>query len=166
MSVKTLSPQDIDPFYPVFSSVLKTEFPGYTPEVVQYLLTKIYNPTTLKYWLERHEKYTYVALHNDQIIGFALLDSPYGGVSFCRWLGVVKAYQRQGYGKALIHAWTEYAVKHKAHKMEVAGQPEAKEFYEKMGFDLEGFRKRSYFGIDQHLFGKVLSSPNEAVMVK
>lgn len=146
--------------------MLKSEFPGYTPEVVDYLLNKIYTTDTLKYWAQRKEKIIFGAYEKDSIVGFAVIDSPYGGVSFCRWLGVLKTHQHTGFGTALIQKWHDLARESNAHKMEVAGQPEAKEFYEKMGFQLEGLRKASYFGIDQYLFGKVIGSPNVAVMTK
>ncbi|MDP4011044.1 MAG: GNAT family N-acetyltransferase, partial [Candidatus Roizmanbacteria bacterium] len=142
------------------------EFPGYTPQVVQYLLNRIYTREAFKYWIKRKEKIIIGAYEKDSVVGFAVIDAPYGGVSFCRWLGVLKKHQHKGFGTALIQKWNELALESKAHKMEVAGQPEAKVFYEKMGFHLEGFRKKSYFGIDQHLFGKVLGSPDVTVMTK
>jgi len=166
MSIKVLLPQNIDQFYPIFSSVLTSEFPGYTSKVVSYLLNRLYTKETLKYWVQRKEKIIFGAYEKDSIIGFAVIDSTYGGVSFCRWLGVLKKYQHKGYGSALIHAWKGYAVRHKAHKIEVAGQSEAKTFYEKMGFDLEGFRKKSYFGIEQLLFGKIIGEPNSENMTR
>jgi len=166
MSVRSLSTNDIEEFYPVFSSVLQTEFPGYAPTIVKYLLTRIYTAPTFKFWLQREEKCILGAYHNNQIIGFAVIDSPYGGVSLCRWLGVQRDYQRKGYGTALIRAWNESAMTQKTHKMEVAGQPKSKEFYEKMGFAHEGLRKKSYFGIDQYLFGKVIAEPNAVNMTQ
>ena len=166
MSIHALSSQDIDQFYPVFTSVLNTEFPGYTREVIYYLFNRIYTRDTLKFWVQRKEKIIIGAFENDSIVGFAVIDSPYGGVSFCRWLGVFKDHQRKGIGTSLIQKWEVLARESKAHKMEVAGQPEAKKFYEKMGFDLEGMRKKSYFGIDQYLFGKILAEPNAENMTR
>ena len=166
MSVKILSQQDVDKFYPVYSSVLKTEFPGYSSDVINYLLNRIYTPASLKFWIQKNEKFIYAALHDDQIVGFALIDLPYGGVSFCRWLGVVTQYQKQGCGTELIAAGQKHACAYHAHKMEVASQPEAKEFYEKIGFIFEGLRKSSYFGIDQYLFGKIIAQPNSTNMTR
>ncbi|PIZ64312.1 hypothetical protein CO051_03440 [Candidatus Roizmanbacteria bacterium CG_4_9_14_0_2_um_filter_39_13] len=166
MPIKILLQQDVDTFYPVFTTVLKTEFPGYTPHVVQYLLKRIYTRDTLKFWVQRKEKIIIGAFENNSIVGFAVIDSPYGGVSFCRWFGILKEFQHKGFGTSLIQKWNELALDSKAHKMEVAGQPEAKVFYEKMGFDLEGLRKASYFGIDQYLFGKILAEPNSVNMTR
>ena len=164
--LSTLSPNDIEQFYPTFTQVLKTEFPGYAPEVIDFLLNRMYSVLNLRMWIQRGDKIILVAKDEEKIVGFAIIDALYGGVSFCRWLGVMHEYQHKGIGTQLIYEWERIARVQNAHKMEVAGQPTAKEFYVKRGLDLEGFRKASYFGIDQHLFGKVLGSPNVAVMTK
>jgi GNAT superfamily N-acetyltransferase len=101
-------------------------------------------------------KFIFVPKVDNQIVGFAVVDEPYGGVSLLRWLGVRKEFQKHGIGSALIHNWIDLARQQHCHKAEVAAQPEAKEFYAKMGLELEGHRKKSYFGIDQYIFGKVL----------
>ncbi len=166
MIIQIQSSHDLDLFYPIFSSVLTSEFPGYTSEVVRYLLDRIYTKETLKYWVQRKEKIIFGAYEKDSVVGFAVIDAPYGGVSFCRWLGVLKKYQHKGFGTALIQKWNELALESKAHKMEVAGLPTAKVFYEKMGLNLEGLRKASYFGIDQYLFGKIIGVPNSENMTR
>jgi len=163
-----LTASDVTRFYPTFVDVLNTQFPGYSEKVKSYLLERIYNVQTLQYWIRRNEKIILIGENTEtnSIVGFAVIDMPYGGVSFCRWLGILPEFQRVGIGKMLVNEWEKLAKLDKAHKMEVAGQPTAKGFYEKMGLNLEGFRKASYFGINQYLFGKVLSSPNVAAMVQ
>lgn len=165
-NISHLQSERVSIFYRVFSEILHTQFPGYLPKVIDFLLHQIYNPTQISMWIKQGNKIVLVAEHNAEIVGFAMLDSLYGGVSFCRWLGVLPAYQRQGIGTKLIQQWENMAYDQGAHKLEVVGQPTAKKFYEKMGLQLEGFRKSSYFGIDQHLFGKVLQAPSEEVMTK
>jgi ribosomal protein S18 acetylase RimI-like enzyme len=166
MPISTLSYSNVDAFYPVYNLVLKTEFPGYKPGVIDFLLNRMYNVSNLRMWIQSGDKIILIAKDSEKIVGFAMIDALYGGVSFCRWLGVLPDYQHNGIGTQLILEWKKMAIHQGAHKMEVAGQPSAKEFYVKMGLDLEGFRKASYFGIDQHLFGKVLGSPDVRVMVR
>jgi GNAT superfamily N-acetyltransferase len=134
--------------------------------VVKHLLSAIYTPFNFRYWVQEHQKTILVEKDEGVIIGFAVIDNPYGGVSLLRWLGVVHDKQRHGVGTALIAAWESLAKIQLAHKMEVAAQPEAKKFYEKVGLNLEGKREKSYFGIDQFIFGKVIGAPREDVMTK
>jgi GNAT superfamily N-acetyltransferase len=164
VQIDVLSQIEVSRFWPVFQHVLRTQFPGYTPAVTEYLLTKMYTPESFRYWLRNEYKTICSAKQDDQIVGFAIIDAPYGGVSFCRWLGVLEDHQQKGIGTDLVHKWINLAKSQGCHKIEVAGQPEAKQFYEKMGLELEGYRKKSYFGIDQYIFGKVLGQPDDKVM--
>lgn len=162
-SIFLLKHDQLDSFLGVFEHILSTEFPGYSKNVVRYFLDKIYTKHNFSWWLTQGQTIL-VAQDNETIVGFAVIDAPYGGVSLCRWLGVLKSFQKKGKGTQLVQAWIKNAVSQGCHKVEVAGQPEAKGFYEKMGLALEGKRTLSYFGIDQYIFGKVIGIPHEAVM--
>jgi len=161
-----LTQSDVKDFYDTFSEVIRSEFPGYTPKVVEYLLSKIYSRYAYEYWIRNNLKTVVIAKVNNEIVGFADIDNPYGGVSLLRRLGVKKEHQRAGIGSKLIKAWEELARTQHAHKMEVAAQPEAKEFYAKMGLKLEGMREKSFFGINQYIFGKILSDPSDEGITK
>jgi GNAT superfamily N-acetyltransferase len=166
ISISQLKTDKVEDFFPVFSSVLKTDFPGYSKAVIDYFLSKIYTPQAFRYWLTTGWKLVFIAKVDGKIAGFAVVDKPYGGVCFCRWLGVLADYQKKGIGKGLIKVWLEFAKTYGCHKGEIASQPTAKDFYLKCGLELEGERKLSYFGIDQFIFGKVLGQPQDKVMIK
>lgn len=166
-TISLLSQQEIDQFLPIFAHILENEFPGYSKNVVRYFLEKIYTKINFEWWLSQKQKIIIAATKNvdlKEIVGFAVIDAPYGGVSFCRWLGIKKQYQKKGIGRQIINKWKELAIQSGSHKIEVASQPTAKEFYSKMGLELEGMRKLSYFGIDQYIFGKVIGVPTDEIM--
>ncbi len=164
-TIHSMQKNEIESFYPIFTNSLNTQFPGYSKSVITYLLSEIYTVSNFSYWIEKELKTILLSTDNNTISGFAVIDAPYGGVSLLRWLGVKDEYQHKGIGTQLIHSWEEHARSQGSHKMEVASQPEAKEFYAKAGLTLEGLRKQSYFGIDQYLYGKVISTPTDRVMV-
>jgi len=155
--IQLLNNSDLHEFWLLFKELLESDFPGYTKETVRNFLNNLYNEINFKYYLSNNLKSILVAKKNNEIVAFAVIDEPYGGVSLLRWLGVKKQFQKKGIGKQLVQAWFELARQQHAHKAEVAAQPEAKAFYTKAGLELEGHRKKSYFGIDQYIFGKVLS---------
>ncbi len=165
-TIEPITSPDISAFWRIFKEVLETQFPGYSKKVVRYFLEKVYSEKAFVLFLQTHQKDILVAKSGKDVIGFAVIDAPYGGVSLCRWLGVKPDYQRKGVGTGLIQAWLELAVSQGCHKAEVAGQPDAKEFYEKVQLTLEGKREKSYFGIDQYTFGKVLGPVNDDVLIK
>lgn len=169
ITISFLNKQDVNQFLPVFAQILETEFPGYTKNVVRYFLDKIYTKINFEWWLSQRQKIIIATIPGENpidIVGFAVIDAPYGGVSFCRWLGLKKEYQHKGIGTQIIDKWRELAIQSGCHKMEVASQPTAKEFYAKMGLKLEGIRQLSYFGIDQYIYGKVIGLPTDEVMTR
>ncbi len=161
-----LEQKDIKEFWNLFAQILKNDFPGYSPKVIDYFLNQVYTPTNFAYWLTINWRSVFLAKARGKIVGFAVIDKPYGGVSFCRWLRVKREFRNKGIGKQLLAEWLKSAKKSGCHKIELAGQKEAKIFYKKVGLILEGKRKLSYFGIDQDIFGKVIGLPNDKSMTK
>jgi ribosomal protein S18 acetylase RimI-like enzyme len=167
LTIRSISAQDIDPFHALFTQVLSTDFPNYSPIVLNHFFNTTYSKLNFLYWIENKLKSVLVAIENTEtFVGFAVIDDPYGGVSLCRWLGVAKNKQRSGIGSRLVETWIDLAKKQGCHKAEVASQPQARGFYQKAGLQEEGMRKCSYFGIDQYLFGLTIGSPNQAILIK
>ena len=121
IKVEKLKREDLDEFWQAFSQVMKKDFPGYSKTVVGYFLTKMYSKHNFDYWLKtgwkivlianakNAKKYAKNAKTGTKVVGFAVLDKPYGGVCFCRWLGVLPEFRKNGIGKRLIEAWINYA---------------------------------------------------------
>lgn len=166
VKIEILKKEDAGGFYPVFAQAMKTSFPCYSRILTDFFINKIYTPVNFIYWLNNNLKTIIAAKFENEIAGFAVIDQPYGGVSFCRWLAILPQHQKKGLGKKLITGWIELAKKQGCHKVELAAQPLARGFYEKVGLTLEGERKMSYFGIDQFVFGKIIGRPNHLTMTK
>lgn len=164
IKVVSISESDVEIFWNLFAEILLTQFPGYSEKTLTFMLEKMYTRNSFIYWLQKSIKTVLLAYANDTPVGFMVIDEPYGGVSFCRWLGIKKRYQRKGIGTVLIQQWLDLAHELGCHKVEVAAQPTARDFYQKIGLIEEGFRKCSYFGIDQYVFGKVIGEPDDEVM--
>lgn len=162
--IRTIKNQEINTFWDLYADILSTEFPGYSKNIVQFFLEKLYTRASYAYWIAHSMKIILLAFVDEKPVGFAVIDEPYGGVSFCRWLGIQKDFQRKGIGSKLIETWIEIAKKSGCHKVELAAQPEARAFYKKIGLIEEGTREKSYFGIDQYVFGKVIGIPDEEIM--
>lgn len=164
--ISILKKEDVGGFYPVFVQALKTVFPCYSQKTADFFVNKVYTPANFIYWLNNNLKTILVSKEKDELTGFMVIDQPYGGVSFCRWLAVLPKHQKKGLGKKLIEAWIVFARSQGCHKIELASQPLAKTFYEKVGLTLEGEKKLSYFGVNQFIFGKVIGKPDQATMVQ
>ena len=156
MTIIPLKPENLGKFFLFFEKLMRENFPFYHPKVINYFLTKIYTQKKLYYQLLNHQRIILVAYEEKEPLGFAVVDESYGGVSFLRWLTVDKNHQGKGVGKALIFEWENMAKNQGCHKMELAAYPLVTPFYKKCGFEKEGFRKMSYFGINQIIMGKVI----------
>ena len=160
MIISSLKPENLADFFPFFEKLMRENFAFYHPKVIDYFLTKIYNQPNLYYQLQNNYRTILVAYEEKQPLGFAMIDEPYGGVSFLRWLSVDKNHQKKGVGKALVLEWEKIAKNQGCHKMEVASYPLVASFYERCGFEKEGLRKMSYFGINQIAMGKMIGKLN------
>lgn len=158
--IKKITPADLNLFYPFFAKTLSNNFPYYHPKVINYFLNKIYTFSNLSFWLTNGDREILAAFLDNEPIGFAMIDSPYGGVSFLRWLAVDKNYQKKGIGSKLVLEWEKIAKESGCQKMELATHQTTVPFYQKQGFQIEGLRKLSYFGINQVLMGKIIGKFN------
>ncbi len=95
------------------------------------------------FWMVHAVKTIYLARVDTVPVGFAVIDEPYGGVSFCRWLGIKKSFQKKGIGTQLVKRWIMDAKAMGCHKVELAAQPTARDFYKKVGLKEEGIREKS-----------------------
>jgi ribosomal protein S18 acetylase RimI-like enzyme len=156
MTISSLNPENLKDFFPFFEKLMRENFPFYHPKVIDYFLIKIYSKQNLYYQLKNNQRIILVVYEDKQPLGFAMIDEPYGGVSFLRWLAVDKNHQGKGVGKMLVFEWEKIAKNQGCHKMELAAYPLVSSFYERCGFEKEGLRKMSYFGVNQVVMGKII----------
>ena len=166
MTISSLNPENLKNFFPFFEKLMRENFLFYHSKVIDYFLTKIYSQQNLHYKLKNNQRIILVAYEDKQSLGFAMIDEPYGGVSFLRWLAVSKNQQGKGIGKALVFEWEKIAKNQGCHKMELAAYPLVSSFYEKCGFEKEGLRKMSYFGVNQVVMGKIIGEVNVEKMTQ
>jgi GNAT superfamily N-acetyltransferase len=164
-TIKRIKKDSVFHFWQLFKKILHQGFSDYSPKVREFFLKQVYTPSAFIYWIKNKQKTVFVAYQDEKPVGYAVIDRPYGGVCFCRWLGVLEEQQKKGIGRKLVEQWLEYAKSQRCHKVEIASQISAAPFYQKVGLDKEGERKLSYFGIDQIIFGKVIGKPDQEAMV-
>jgi len=170
IQIEKLKPEEVIQFHEIFKAVMEKGY-DYPLKVKEYFINRLYSLANFDYWLKYGYKTILVPKIGTvpnvfQIIGFLVYDEPYGGVLLCRWLGIVSEFRHQGIGKMLMAEFVKDAQALGCHKVEVAVQFDARDFYEKCGLSQEGFRSKSYFGQDQYLFGKVIGEVDEEKVTK
>lgn len=154
-TIEKLKLTDLNKFYKTFTEVLREGFPEYQKLIQDFFLNKDYTKEHFK----KHIKsgIDLVVKIDGKVVGFLTAGFPYGGVSFCYWLGVIKDYRGLGIGRAMLSAWEKEAKKIGAHRLQFLASKWNIPFYKKCGFKLEGFAKTGYFGVDDYYFGKIIS---------
>lgn len=161
--IQKLTLKLLDSFFGCFKELVNW-FPDYSENIKDFFISKDYSKNLFKKWIKTH--YLLIATKNNKVVGLLVADKPYGGVSFCRWIGVTAGLRQKGIGKDLIKEWERLAKKDGVHRLDVLGGPYNKEFYLKTGFALESFRQAGYFGIEEIAFGKIIAEPDEKKFLK
>lgn len=167
INIRRINKEEIGQFYEVFSSVLKEGFPEYSSELVNFFLTKDFPRSSFAKKLKENEWWGIAAFAKKKTVGFLVFDKPYGGVSYCLWLAVVKEFRGKGIGRILLEGWEKEVLQQGGHKLMLITQSEKNRgFYRKCSFKEEGFEEKSWFGLDARIFGKVISRPKPEVFLK
>ncbi len=156
MVIRQATTLDIGKFYDLFSEVMYEGYAGYSPKLIEYFLKQDYSKEKFYLWLERFFRKIYIALEEEEVIGFLVGDYTYGGVGFISWIGVRLAYRGKGVGAALFKVYEEFAIQKKAHLIELYTYPKVSEFYLKLGFKHIGTRSQGYFGKKNMIMNKEL----------
>ena len=146
-------------FFNLYQQIVNESFELWTRESKDYWLNEDYS---LKFWTElvNEGKCPVCVLEEEnQLVGFTAVEGIDYGVVYLGWIGVLKKFQKKGFGDLLMNSVIEWAEKDKKiHKIELETQiSELQHFYEKYGFVLEGIRKKSWQKLDNYMFGKVLN---------
>lgn len=165
--IRELTLKDIDKFFDSFKEVLRKDFPYYSKRLRDYFINKDYSKKVFAKNLKEKKRAIFVAWTRGKVVGFLVVNRPYGGVSFAPWLGVEKDFQRKGIGRKLMAFWEEWAKKKGAHSLLISTSDNRnKDFYLKCGFKYFGTEGKTWFGLKHHSFGKLIAEPDEDKFLK
>lgn len=161
MVIKQATTLDIEKFYSLFTLIMHEGYSGYSHKLINHFLQKDYSKQQFYLWLERFFRNIYLALENEEVIGFLVGDYTYGGVGFISWIGVKPEYRGRGIGEALFNTYEKFAIEKKAHLIELYTYPKVSGFYLKLGFKHIGTRTQGYFGQENMIMDKVIGDWND-----
>ena len=92
-----------------------------------------------------------------QLVGIITLKGDYGGVLYIDFLGVAKSFRQKGLGKILLAAAEKWSLAHKYHYLWLNTESQKNiDYYRRRGFEYVGVHRKSWFGADEHIMGKLL----------
>jgi ribosomal protein S18 acetylase RimI-like enzyme len=161
--IRKITAREIEQFYSLFASLVKTEFPEYSEKTRFHMLTAshLWTKESYKQALLSDRKNLLGAFIGNQLTG--IVDSTLygGGVAFCNWLMIDTKFQKKGVGKTLLQSFEKLAMDAGCHCVFLYASKHNIAFYEKMGYKQSGVFEKGWFGNTDYLFTKILQEPKE-----
>jgi ribosomal protein S18 acetylase RimI-like enzyme len=155
--INFLKRSDWKNFSKLFKNQLLNDFPAFPSVGKKFFLEEKYKSLKLPEAFLK-TKQVILAKKERNLVGFLISHQVPGGVEICDWLWIDKNYRQQGIARRLLRFWeTNILRKKKIHKLNISTFNKRNlPFYQKIGFKLEGLRKKDQWGADRYLLGKLI----------
>lgn len=164
--IKRITVKDLGKFFDFFERTVAAEFPEYSKKELDFILNKYWSKKAYRNWLKNNRRFILAAWDKNKIIAVLDAEQPFLGVSFCSWLMVDRKFQGKGIGTRLLQQLEKTAVKKGAHMIYLYTSKHNVSYYKKIGYELGGIIKKSWFGQDNYIFSKLLRQPKESNYLK
>ncbi len=168
MNYRKATLNDLDKFHAFFTKRLKKDFlrsrdnpDNYSALTIEYLYNEQFNKKYFTDKIKSGNKIVYLALDNREIIGFLVVETIDGGVSFGLWLAVDEDQRGKGVASSLLKLWEKEVIDWGGHNIYLYTEKRNLQFYKKRGFTFIGLIPKSWFGSDHYLFHKIIQEPKE-----
>ena len=159
--------EEVKEFHKLLSGVLREGFPEYSSGLVEFFINKDFSVENIRKQIESGEITVLVDEEISGLVGFLVYEKLYGGVSYCPWVGVLREIRGRGVGRRLVEEWEKRILMENGHKLMILTQSKTnRKIFPKFGFREEGFEKKSWFGLDAWVFGKIIGEPKSEVFLK
>lgn len=152
--IKKVQRTETDDVYKAFRKSLKEDF-NYYPKKRIKQFQEIWSPK----FFRKRRPLVFIAKDNLKVVGFIIAKRPWldCGVGEVNWLWVDSKYRGQSLGEKLILALEKFYLTLGVHKITLeADNPKTQNYYKKIGFAKEGFKKNDYFHMNFISYAKFL----------
>ena len=159
--IKRITPEDLNKFFNFFRQTVVAEFPEYSKKKLEYIIKKGWNKKTYRDALRHNNRFILAAWNENKIVAILDAEQPFLGVCFCSWLMVDHKFQKKGLGTKLLKELEKAASKKGVHMIYLYAYKHNVPYYKKIGYNYAGNMKKSWFGMDDHIFTKLIREPKE-----
>lgn len=157
MEIKQLDQTYIDDVHAITSRIFMRDFPEYGPGVSEAYVALYFTKDYFKELFKSRLNCLMGAFENDKLVGFVCAKGDLGGVLFVDLLFIDELFRNKGVGIALIKQIESWALTNFFHYIWLFTESKKNiEYYKKRGFYYIGMHKKSWYGEDEHILGKVL----------
>ena len=158
--------KDVNKFHLFFAQSLNKQFPQYTPKTRQFFIEREYSVSAIESQLKAGVITIYLALSDENVIGYLMTRNIVGGICLATWLAVSDLHKNQGIASNLLEMWEQDSKKRGIHKLHLETDKKNLGFYKKRGFTKVGMIPKNYYGVDDYLFYKAIQEPKESNFLK
>lgn len=160
MQIREIKTKEVDSFLDFFRKSAKTQFDEYSKKSKDFLLKKEWTKERIRNSIKGKSIIYFLAFEKNKIVGFIVGGHSFAGVATVMWLAVDDDYQHRGIGRKLMNSFIDFLKKEGAHKVNLTVTNERNiGFYKKLGFAVQCFSKKDYFGLDSYLMFKDIQKP-------
>ncbi|MCK9446604.1 GNAT family N-acetyltransferase [bacterium] len=160
MKIREIKIKDVDLFVDFFRNSINNQFTEYSKKARDFFIKKEWNREKIKTSIKRSYVIFILAFDKEKIIGYLIGSHHFGGIASIMWVAVADNYQGKGIGTKLIDKYISLLKKEGAHKVVLTVTIKDNiGFYEKLGFKVQYFSKKDYFGLDSYMMYKDIQKP-------
>lgn len=160
MEIREIKTKEIDSFSDFFNKSINNQFTEYSKKARDFLIKKEWTKKRIKDSIKGDYVIFLLAFDKEKIVGYLIGSHHFGGIATVMWIAVDDDYQGRGIGKKLMNKYLSILKKEGAHKINLTVTIKDNiGFYEKLGFKVQCFSKKNYFGLDSYVMYKDIQNP-------
>lgn len=160
MKIKEIKIEDVDLFLDFFRNSVNTQFPEYSKKARDFFIKKAWTKKIIEGSIKGYYTIYILAFDKEKIVGYLIGTHHFGGVATIMWVAVDDDFQGRGIGRKLIDKFISILKKEGGHKINLTVTNKKNiGFYKKLGFEIQCFSKRDYFGLDSYSMSKEIQVP-------
>lgn len=160
MEIREIKKKEIDSFLDYFKKSINNQFAEHSKKARDFLIKEEWTKEIIKSSIKENYVTFLLALEKEKIVGYLIGGRHFAGVATLMWIAVDDNYQGRGIGRGLMNKYISFSKKEGAHKINLMITVKDNiGFYEKLGFKVQCFSKKDYFGLDSYIMYKDIQKP-------
>lgn len=160
MEIREIKTKEINSFSDFYKKSVNSQFTEYSKKSRDFLVKKEWTKERIKNAIKGKYIIILLAFEKEKLEGYLIGNHHFGGITSVMWLAVANEHQGRGIGRGLMNKFISLSKKEGTHKVVLTVTIKDNiGFYEKLGFKVQCFSKKDYFGLDSYVLYKDIQKP-------
>jgi ribosomal protein S18 acetylase RimI-like enzyme len=160
MEIREIKTKEVDSFSDFFNKSVSKQFTEYSKKARNFLIKEEWTKKRIEDAVRGNYVIFLLAFEKEKIVGYLIGGHHFGGIATVMWIAIDSDYQGKGIGRKIMNKYISLLKKEGAHKINLTVTIKDNiGFYEKLGFKVQCFNKKDYFGLDSYIMYKDIQKP-------